>query len=92
MLMLADDSRDKLKIGIVILEDVPERSRTSRAKVLQGTNINTKYLKGFNWLDLAKCMNDPDSYVGKLKIFKGQFYGDVELEDGFYLDICKDIE
>lgn len=92
-LLLADDTTDKIKLGVVVMNTVPERSRTSRAKVLSGTDINTKYLKGFNGFELAQYIENPDSLIGKLKVFKGEWYGEPEeIEDGFYLEYCKDIE
>lgn len=92
-LLLADDSDSKIKVGIVDMISVPERSRLSRAKVLTGTNINTEYVHGFNNLGLAKYMSNPDKYVGKLKIFKEDVYDDsVEIEKGKYSGICKDFE
>ena len=92
-LLLADDTSDKIKLGVVVMNTVPERSRTSRAKVLSGNNINTKYLKGFYGLGLAQFIENPDAYIGKLKVFKGEWYGEPEeVEDGFYLEYCKDIK
>lgn len=92
-LLLADDSGSKTKVGVVVMDTVPERSRLSRAKVLSGTDINTEYLKGFNNLGLAKYMGNPDNYIGKLKVFKDDVYDDsVEIETGKYLGICKDFE
>lgn len=92
-LVLADDTGSKTKLGVVVMEDVPERSRLSRAKVLSGTDINTEYMHGFNGMDLVKFMSSPDNYIGKLKIFKDEVYDDsVELEHGDYLGICVDFE
>lgn len=92
-LVLADDTGSKTKLGVVVMEDVPERSRLSRAKVLSGTDINTEYMHGFNGMDLVKFMSNPDNYIGKLKIFKDEVYDDsVELEHGNYLGICVDFE
>lgn len=92
-LVLADDSGSKTKLGVVVMEDVPERSRLSRAKVLSGTDINTEYMHGFNGMGLMKFMSNPDSYIGKLKIFKDDIYDDsVELGQGNYLSICVDFE
>lgn len=91
-LLLADDTSDDIKLGVVVMNTVPERSRTSRAKVLQGKDINTKYLKGFNGLGLAQFIENPDAHIGKLRVFKGEWYGEPEeVEDGFYLEYCKDI-
>lgn len=91
-LLLADDSGSHVKLGVVPTSTISVRSRTSRAKVLNGTNINTKYLKGFNNFELAQFISEPDNYVGKLKNFKGDFYGDPsELLDGEYLELCKDL-
>ena len=92
-LVLADDSGSKTKLGVVVMEDVPERSRLSRAKVLSGTDINTEYMHGFKGMELMTFMSNPDSYIGKLKIFKDDIYDDsVELGQGDYLGICVDFE
>lgn len=92
-LLLADDTGSKVKVGVVVTNTIPERSRLSRAKVLScGGEINTKYLKGFNGMGLASFISDPDDYIGKLKVFKGDWYGDPgEVQDGYYLEMCKDL-
>ena len=92
-ILLADDTGNYLKMGVVCTENVPVRSRTSRAKVLTGSDtINTKYLKGFNGFELTKYIENPDAYIGKLKRFKGKFFGDPgEMLDGKYLELCKDL-
>lgn len=92
-LLLADDTSGKIKLGVVVMNTVPERSRTSRAKVLSGGYINTQYLKGFNGFELSKFIENPDALIGKLRVFKGEWYGEPEeVQDGFYLEYCKDIE
>lgn len=92
-ILLADDSKSKLRMGVVITETIPERSRLSRAKVLSGTDIDTYYLKGFNNFELAEYIENPNDLVGKLKVFKGQFYGaPEEMLDGTYLELCKDFD
>ena len=91
-ILLADDTQAKLRLGVVVTAGVPERSRLSRAKVLSGSDIDTHYLKGFEGMDLVKFVEDPDAYLGKLKVFKGNFYGNPsELLDGDYLEICTDL-
>ena len=93
--MLADDSyMDRVRIGIVETEGIAIRSRTSRAKVLNGDYINTSYIKGFNDpMQLSMFMEHAEQHIGKLKWYKGDFYGeDTEIADGTYLDICKDLE
>ena len=94
-LLLADDSyMDRVRIGIVETEGIAIRSRTSRAKVLNGDYINTSYIKGFNDpMQLSMFMEHAEQHIGKLKWYKGNFYGeDTEIADGTYLDICKDLE
>lgn len=92
-ILLAEQTDTRLRLGVVVTANVPERSRVSRAKVLSGSDIDTHYLKGFNNMELAMFMENPDNYVGKLKVFKGQFYGNPEeILDGDYLEICKDFE
>lgn len=90
-ILLADDTKDKIRLGIVNTADVPVRSRTSRAKVLSGVDIDTHYLNGYNGFDLVKYITNSEDHIGKLKNFKGEFIGDPsDLDDGFYLNICKD--
>lgn len=91
-LLLADNSGKALRLGVVPVRDIPERSRTSRAKVLQGSDINTEYIKAFNNFELVQYITQADDYVGKLKNFKGEFLGDPsEMLEGEYLDVCKDL-
>jgi len=92
-ILLADDSTGKVRLGVVNTNSIAERSRISRAKVLSGDNINTKYLKGFNDFELVKYLEDPDQFMGKLKIMKSNFLGNpCDLEDGDYIDLCKDTQ
>lgn len=92
VLLLAGEEEDYVKFGVVRLGGVIEKSRTSRTKVLSGNSINSTYLKGFNSFDIYRYIEDPDAYDGRYKKFKGTLYGDSEeLYEGFYLDMCKDI-
>lgn len=93
-LVLADDTGKHIKVGIVNTSSIPERSRTSRAKVLNGTNIDTHYIKGMSFMDVHTYIKDPNKFVGKMtKISDDTFLGDPsELDDGRYLEYCPDIE
>lgn len=91
-LLLADDTKDKIRVGVVVIDGVIEKSRLSRTKVLSGTDIDTHYLKGFKGIQCAMFISNVDSYVGKLKVFKNEWLGNPEeVLDGDYLDICKDL-
>ena len=92
-LILADDSDGKVKLGIVDTSEIPERGRLSRAKVLGGTGINTKYIKGCPYMTAMTFVKSADKYVGNLKkVTAKDFIGDPsELEDGEYLELCKDL-
>lgn len=92
-LILADDSGKNLKLGIVDTAEVPVRSRTSRAKVFAGTDINTKYIKEDTYIGIRTYLKDADKFVGNLrKASAKDFIGNPsEMEDGFYLDMCKDL-
>lgn len=93
-LVLADDTGKKVKVGIVDTNSIPVRSRTSRAKVFNGTGINTHYIKGMSYIDVRSYIKDPDNYLGKLtKVNDATFIGDPsELLDGKYLEYCQDID
>lgn len=93
-LVLADDTGKHIKVGIVNTSSIPERSRTSRAKVLNGTNIDTHYIKGMSFMDVRTYIKDPNKFVGKMtKISDDTFLGDPsDLDDGKYLEYCPDIE
>ena len=89
-LLLADDTKGDLRIAVLVTQTVPERSRLSRAKVVNGTDIDTKYIKGFNNLELIQFMSQSDDYVGK---FKGYFYDtDAEIPDGKLLEFNLNLE
>ena len=92
-LILADDSGKNLKLGVVDTAEVPVRSRTSRAKVFAGTDINTKYIKEDTYIGIRTYLKDADKFVGNLrKASAKDFIGNPsEMEDGFYLDMCKDL-
>ena len=91
-ILLADDTKNKIQVGVVETSEVAERGRTSRAKVLTGTDINTKYLKGFTADELNGFIEDPASYLGRLKNYKGAWLGNPEeISDGDYLEMCKDL-
>ena len=91
---LAEDNGTTVRLGIVNTETIPERGRTSRAKVFNSKNINTAYIKGMTYLESYMYVNSPNEYTGKLNVVDDEtFIGDPsEMEDGFYLDICKDLE
>jgi hypothetical protein len=93
-IVLADDTGKNVKVGIVKTDAIPIRSRTSRAKVFNGTDIDTKYIKGMSYIEAMTYINNPNKYMGKLmKISDTTFIGDPsELEDGKYLEYCKDFE
>lgn len=93
-LILADDSGKKVKLGILHPDEIPVRGRTSRAKVFNGKNINTKYIKGCTYFDLASYIKDPDRFFNKLtKVDDDTFLGDTEeMLDGKYLEYCLDFE
>ena len=93
-LALADDSGRNVKLGLVNTETIPVRSRTSRAKVFNGTNIDTKYIKGMSFMEVHSFIDSPNKYLGKLmRVNDNTFIGDPsELEDGKYLEYCKDFE
>lgn len=91
MLLLAEDTDGVVKVGIIQVSAIPERSRTSRAKIFSG-DVNTKYIKEFYGMDMYNYMEKPELYMGKLRRLKTEIYGSEEIRDGKYLDICKDFE
>ena len=95
-LMVADDSTGKIKIGIAETASIPVRSRRSCAKVFKGTDENIHYLGGFeNSYTLNRFIRNPELYLDKLRVVNNldDIQGDTEevLQDGSYLDICKDL-
>lgn len=93
-LVMLDDSCKHTKVGIVDVATIPVRSRTSRAKVFNGTNINTEYIMGIGYMDVYKLFNDPMKYMNKLMIVKDDTFtgNDYEISKGKYLDYCIDLE
>lgn len=92
-LLLADNTGKHLKIGIVDTKEVPERGRTSRAKIFGGTDINTKYIMGMSVLDVYETVKDANNFLNKLAKVKDEtFIGDVSIEEGKYLEYCKDLD
>lgn len=94
VLMLADDTGKHVKMGVLYTDDIPVRSRTSRAKVFNGTGICTKQLRGFDYMKAIAYCRNMDKYVNKLKVldFNDLADGGDGFEEGIYLDICKNIE
>lgn len=92
-LLLADDTGKHLKIGIVDTKEVPERGRTSRAKIFGGTDINTNYIMGMSVLDVYETVKDANNFLNKLAKVKDEtFIGDFSIEEGKYLEYCKDLD
>ena len=87
-LIFADDTGKNLKLGVIDTAEVPVRSRTSRAKVFGGTQIDTKYIKGTDYMGIRMYLKNPDKFLGNLKkATADDFLGDPsEMEDGFYLE------
>lgn len=89
-IMFADDTDDIVRVGIVTIEGLIEKSSLSRTKIFQG-EVNTPYLKEFNGMDVYNYLEKAEDYMGKFKVLKHEIYGDPsELRDGLYLDICLD--
>lgn len=89
-LMFADDTDDVVRVGIVNIGGLIEKSRLSRTKIFPG-EVNTPYLKEFNGMEIYDYLEKPEEYMGKFKILKHEIYGEPsELRDGRYLDICLD--
>jgi DNA gyrase subunit A len=88
-LIFAEQRGEKLKLGVVDTANIPERSRTSRAKVFAGTGINTQYIRGADYMGIRTYLRDPDKFLGALKkATVADFLGDpAEMEDGFYLEM-----
>lgn len=92
-LLFADDTKDQVKIGVVVTSEILEKSRTSRTRVLTGPkDMDTNYVLGFNGFELAQFVPYPDNYVGKLKVFKDEFLGDESMfEEGTYVELCPNL-
>lgn len=90
MLLLADDTDGVVKVGIIQTSTIPERSRTSRAKIFSG-DVNTKYILEMNGMDMYNTIERPELYMGKVKRLKTELYAN-EVRDGKYLDICVDFK
>lgn len=91
-IMFADDTNDVIRVGIVTIEGLIEKSSLSRTKIFQG-EVNTPYLKEFNGMDIYNYLEKAEEYMGKFKVLRHEIYGDPsELRDGLYLDICLDYE
>ena len=76
---------------MIITEGVLHKSRLSRTKVLDG-NVNYKYVRGYNGMEIYNFMDHPEKYMGKMRRLNSQIYGDSEMEEGRYLELCKDLE
>lgn len=90
---LADDTGKYVKLCIVDVSQIPDRHRSSRAKIMAGTGIDTHYIKAMGIMELYSYIYDPQKYVDKLTTVTDKtFVGDpAEMLDGKYLDICKDL-
>lgn len=88
-LILADTHGKRMKLGIVDTDNIPVRSRTSRAKVFDGTGICTDYILGCDYLHAQMYIKNSAKFVGKLtKVIPEEDLSEVnlELEDGEYLE------
>lgn len=93
-LFVADyDYRDRLRVSFAKVDDIPVRSRKSRAKVFQGDNLNICNLHMFTYFDAIKYIGNFEWYVNKMRVLKEEdFLGDPELiEDGRYADWGYDV-
>lgn len=91
MIAVADDPDGVWKFGVIITEGTIHKSRLSRTKVLDG-NVNYKYIRGFNGMEIYSFMEHPEKYMGKMRKLNSEIYGDSDMEEGRYLELCKDIE
>lgn len=93
-LMLGDDSGKHTKIGIVQTARIPERSRTSRAKIVSNTGVDTRYILGISAIELMSTVRDSERYLDRLTpVSNDTFFEDVDIElaDGKYLEYCPDL-
>lgn len=93
-LLVADyDGKGRCRFGAASVENIPIRSRRSRAKVFYGTDPNIEYLKGFSYMDLMCFLKNVGDYVNKMKVLRMEdLEGDSEeLVEGRYtlLDYSK---
>lgn len=94
-LMLGDDSGRNIKIGLVQTCRIPERSRTSRAKVVSNSGVNIKYILGLSAMELMTTVRDFDKYMDRMSSVSDTTFfedADVELQDGKYLEYCPDLQ
>ena len=87
-LIFADTHGKRMKIGIVDTDTIPERSRTSRAKIFDGTGICTEYILGCSYLQAQIYIKNSAKFVGKLaKVNPEEDLSEEELnlEEGEYL-------
>lgn len=92
LLMLADDTEDVVKVGVIATDIINVRARTSRAKIFDG-KVNCPYIKEFNGMEIYSYLENAQNYMGKFKILRNEILGNPEeLRDGLYLDICRDYE
>lgn len=85
-LLVADDDNG-VRFGVIDINTVTRKSRTSRTKALKGKDINIKYCHTFGLMDLHQYIRKPDQYLNAMRKFDGVMYGDVNLmADGRYID------
>lgn len=91
MIAVADNPDDVWKFGVITTDNVNHKSRLSRTKVLDG-NVNYKYIRGFNGMEIYSFMDHPEKYMGRMRKLTSEIYGDSDMEEGRYLNLCKDLE
>lgn len=91
-LLFVDNSGRFEKLGIVVTKGLPIRSNLSRAKVFDGTNIDTKYIAEMSYLDVHANVNNNSKYTGRLGRYKEEdITGDIPIHEGFYTKYCNHI-
>lgn len=96
-LLLGDMSGKKLKIALVKVDSIAERSRTSRAKVLSDSSskLDTRYIMGMSVMQMLTTIKDPERFMGKLGVATDDAVFDdvdINLNEGHYVEYCPDLE
>lgn len=86
-LLVADyDRKKRCRMSVAKLDTIPVRSRKSRAKVFQGSDINISHYALFDLFGGLKFLDNFDWYRDKMRVVKeDDLIGDIDLvEEGRY--------
>lgn len=88
-LVVAEDTRKKIRFGVTKVSNIREASRKSRAKVFGGSDLDIRYVAGMSYIELLQFMEEPFYFMDRLRpLGSHEVFGDAStiMKEGRYYE------